>query len=76
LYARLAEEDRLLEPDAWHKCTLFDINYRPANMSVEQLSAGFKRLAVQLYSDEFTKWRRNSFRKQFRTHLHEKGASS
>ena len=64
LYTRLAEEGRLLEPDAWHKCTLFDINFRPANMSVEELSDGFKRLAVKLYSDEFTKWRRNAFRRK------------
>ena len=75
LYTRLAEEGRLLEPENWDKCTLFDINFRPANMSVEELSAGFKYLAVKLYSDEFTKWRRNAFRKFFRSHLHEKGAS-
>ncbi len=35
LYARLEREGRLLEPRNWKKCTLFDINYRPANMSVE-----------------------------------------
>jgi radical SAM superfamily enzyme YgiQ (UPF0313 family) len=75
LYARLAAEGRLLEPCNWDKCTLFDINYRPANMSVEELSAGFKRLAVQLYSDEFTKWRRNAFKEYFRKHLHDQGAS-
>jgi radical SAM superfamily enzyme YgiQ (UPF0313 family) len=75
LYARLAAEDRLLEPENWDKCTLFDITYTPTDMSVEELSTGFRQLAVKLYSDEFTRWRRNAFRKTFRKHLHEKGAS-
>jgi len=62
LYARLEREGRLLEPRNWKKCTLFDINFQPANMSVEELDTGFKKLAVELYSDEFTNWRRNNFR--------------
>ncbi len=36
LYARLQAENRLIEPRNWKKCTLFDINYYPANMSVQE----------------------------------------
>lgn len=61
LYARLEREGRLIEPHNWKKCTLFDINFRPANMSVDELHAGFRKLAVDLYSEEFTNWRRNRF---------------
>jgi radical SAM superfamily enzyme YgiQ (UPF0313 family) len=66
LYKRLEKEGRLLEPVNWKKCTLFDINFKPANMSVEQLHDRFKKLAVELYSEEFTNWRRNNFRETLR----------
>lgn len=66
LYARLEEEGRLIEPQNWQKCTLFDINFRPTHMSVEELGNGFKKLAVELYSEEFTDWRRRSFAGQLR----------
>ena len=61
LYARLDREGRILEPGEWRKCTLFDVNYRPADMSPAELADGFKRLAVRLYSEEFTEWRRARF---------------
>ncbi len=76
LYERLGRENRILEDRQWQKCTLFDINFRPKNMSVAELSDGFKRLAVQLYSDDFTQWRRNNFKKYLRTHLEKKGTRS
>lgn len=62
LYTRLEKENRLLEPVNWKKCTLFDINFTPTHMSVEELHEGFKRLAVELYSDEFTMQRRSRFK--------------
>jgi radical SAM superfamily enzyme YgiQ (UPF0313 family) len=68
LYRRLEAENRLIEPSNWRKCTLFDINYRPSPMSVDELSRGFKKLAVELYSEEFTAWRRNNFKAQRRDH--------
>ena len=40
---------RLLDDGAWERCTLFDINYRPKRMTVDELREGFHRLAVQLY---------------------------
>ena len=66
LYKRLEKEGRLLEPVNWKKCTLFDINFKPANMSVEQLHDRFKKLAVEIYSEEFTNWRRNNFKEILR----------
>jgi radical SAM superfamily enzyme YgiQ (UPF0313 family) len=62
LYDRLLKEGRILEPRAWNRCTLFDLNYRPSGMTEEELVDGFKQLVVRLYSEEFTQWRRNRFR--------------
>jgi radical SAM superfamily enzyme YgiQ (UPF0313 family) len=75
LYARLESEGRLIEPRNWKKCTLFDINFRPAGMSVEQLHDQFKKLVVELYSEEFTNWRRHTFKESLRQRRR-KGASS
>lgn len=44
LYNRLEAEDRLLYPGAWDRCTLFDVNFRPRGMSVEQLEEGVMSL--------------------------------
>jgi len=66
LYARLKNENRLIEADNWKKCTLFDINFLPAKMSVEDLDRNFKKLVGKLYSDEFTAWRRSNFKKNLR----------
>jgi radical SAM superfamily enzyme YgiQ (UPF0313 family) len=40
LYQRLLEEGRLLYPGVWDRCTLFDLNFRPRGMTVEQLEEG------------------------------------
>lgn len=66
LYARLQREERLLEPTNWKKCTLFDINYRPTHMSIGELHEGFHKLAVDLYSEEFTHWKRHNFKQSLR----------
>jgi radical SAM superfamily enzyme YgiQ (UPF0313 family) len=62
LYDRLLSEGRMLEPRSWDRCTLFDLNFRPAGMSPNELVDGFKRLGVRLYSEEFTQWRRSRFK--------------
>ena len=64
-YERLRREGRLLHDGEWHRATLFDINYRPKQMSVEELQAGFHRLAVKLYGDELSQWRRENFRRKY-----------
>jgi radical SAM superfamily enzyme YgiQ (UPF0313 family) len=66
LYKRLERENRLLEARNWKKCTLFDINFRPAKMSLRELHDGFKKLAVGLYSRDFTRWRRARFKRAIR----------
>jgi len=72
LYDRLAEEGRILEPEAWDRCTLFDVNYRPQNMTPEELVDGFKQLSVRLYSEEFTQLRRSRFKESLPKDLRRK----
>lgn len=66
LYDRLRTEGRLLEEGAWEKCTLFDVNYRPLGMTVDQLEQGLIELGKRLYSEETTRSRRRSFIRQWR----------
>ncbi|HLB28934.1 MAG TPA: radical SAM protein [Dehalococcoidia bacterium] len=61
LYARLLREERLLEPTAWERCTLFDVNFRPSGMSVAEMERGFRELGQRLYSAEFTQQRKAAF---------------
>jgi radical SAM superfamily enzyme YgiQ (UPF0313 family) len=68
-YERLKKEGRIIEDHRWEKCTLFDVNFIPTDMSSERLSQGFRELAVRLYSEEFTRWRRNNFKKNLRALL-------
>jgi radical SAM superfamily enzyme YgiQ (UPF0313 family) len=63
LYTRLKEEGRLLNEKDWRTCSLFDVNFKPKNMSVEELRNGFRKIGVEIYSDEFTKWRKGKFKK-------------
>ena len=66
LYRRLRAEGRLIEESAWEKCTLFDVNIRPKQMSPRDLEVGLIELGRRLYSRE-AKLRRNSrFRQQMR----------
>ena len=67
LYARLAAEGRILRDQAWELCTLFDINFQPKHMSVEQLQGGFLKLAKQLYSAEETRERRAKFKRRLKS---------
>jgi radical SAM superfamily enzyme YgiQ (UPF0313 family) len=62
LHARLKHEGRIIEDGRWDKCTLFDINFRPKQLSVHQLQAGFLRLVKVLYSTEETQQRRRGFK--------------
>ena len=66
LYGRLKRERRIIEDEAWEKCTLFDVNFRPTHMSAEELGERFRQLVVPLYSDEATQHRREGFRKMWR----------
>lgn len=72
LYRRLQDEGRLLVENAWERCTLFDVNFRPRDMTVEELRDGFRQLAVRLYAEDISKWRKENFnRKYLRPSRHE-----
>jgi len=61
LYERLLGQGRILEPGAWERCTLFDINFQPQQMSRSELEEGFKALGRKLYADEFVRERGKRF---------------
>jgi radical SAM superfamily enzyme YgiQ (UPF0313 family) len=69
LYTRLKQEGRILRDEAWDLCTLFDVNFRPAQMSVAELEAGLRSLVSRIYSDEVTKARRAAFHRHYHRKL-------
>ncbi len=62
LYTRLLAEGRIIEPGRWDVCTLFDVNFIPKNMTVEELETRGLALAAHLYSSESTRLRRKAFK--------------
>ena len=52
LYRRLRAEGRLLRERYWERCTLFDVNFVPRRMSVEDLEQGLEYLMRSLYTAE------------------------
>jgi hypothetical protein len=62
----LKQDGRIIRDQAWELCTLFDINFRPKNMSVGQLQSGFLNLVKRLYSAGETSDRRRKFKKMLR----------
>ena len=59
LYDRQARAGRLLRPRYWERCTLFDVNYQPKNMSVKELEEGLRWLFAEVYNErEFTRRKR------------------
>jgi radical SAM superfamily enzyme YgiQ (UPF0313 family) len=61
LYDRLERDGRILQPGAWERCTLFDVNFRPDRMSAGELEQGFRELAGRLYDSDFIETRRRRF---------------
>jgi radical SAM superfamily enzyme YgiQ (UPF0313 family) len=61
LYERLKREGRLIDERAWSRCTLFDVNYRPTHMTVDELRAGIRWLVPQLYGADAQDARRRRF---------------
>jgi len=66
LYDRLRKAGRLIHQDGWELSTLFDVNYVPENMTVDQLRDGFRDLIAKLYSDDLVERREKAFRAQLR----------
>ena len=75
LYERLRREGRVLRENAWELCTLFDVNLKPARMSVAELEAGLLSLTGRIYSDEFVQERREKFFERRRAHLRDIAAT-
>ena len=58
----LTETGRLLYPGAWDRCTLFDVNYRPLRMSVDQLEEGLMSLWRETWSAQALAERKRHYR--------------
>ncbi len=66
LYRRLAAAGRLMEPRNWRKCSLFDVNFRPLNMSPERLERKYHALVTELYRPEAVESRHKHFMRTIR----------
>lgn len=61
LYRRLQREGRLLTERFWDRCTLFDVNFVPKNMSVADLETGLRWLFSEIYADSELARRRRHY---------------
>ena len=61
LYDRLLSEGRILKPERWDLCTLFDVNYVPRRMTAEELRQGMYWLTERLYCAASVEHRRKAF---------------
>jgi radical SAM superfamily enzyme YgiQ (UPF0313 family) len=66
LYQSLLAEGRLLYPGAWERCTLFDVNFRPRGMTVEQLEEGVMQLWQDAWNAEALAGRKRYYRQLLR----------
>jgi radical SAM superfamily enzyme YgiQ (UPF0313 family) len=71
LYDRLRREGRLLRERFWDRCTLFDVNFQPKRMSVEELACGLRWLFRETYTAKETSRRVRSFVRQRRARRRE-----
>jgi radical SAM superfamily enzyme YgiQ (UPF0313 family) len=66
LRERLRAAGRILREDDWGACTLFDVTFRPARMSVRELEEGLMDVFRKLYAPERVHARRRAFHKMAR----------
>lgn len=52
LYKRLKSEGRLLKDRYWDRCTMFDVNFRPKKMSIQELEKGLLGLFQEIYTEK------------------------
>ncbi len=62
LHTRLRREGRLLTEKFWDQCTLFDVTFQPARMSVDELERGLRWLMSETYSRQETSRRLRAFK--------------
>ncbi|MDJ0973681.1 MAG: radical SAM protein [Planctomycetota bacterium] len=67
LYERLLAQGRILKPGDWGGCTLFDVTYEPARMSVRELEEGLLEVFAELYTAEARRGRQRRFFQQVRS---------
>jgi radical SAM superfamily enzyme YgiQ (UPF0313 family) len=67
LFDRLLREGRILEPTAWERCTLFDVNFVPSGMTPDELRRGLHDLSRRLYCAGAVSRRRAGFFDRLRT---------
>lgn len=72
LHDRLSEEGRILSAEASERYTLFDLNFRPDPLSLEELESGYRSLMARLYADEAVLERRRRFHGHLRSRVREK----
>jgi radical SAM superfamily enzyme YgiQ (UPF0313 family) len=65
LYDRLLGNGRLIEPRNWRKCSLFDVNFHPAQMTAGRLEEKFAELVAGLYKPEAVASRHRRFMKVY-----------
>jgi radical SAM superfamily enzyme YgiQ (UPF0313 family) len=70
LYDRLEAEGRLLYPGAWDRCTLFDVNFQPRQMTVEQLEDNLVSLWRDTWNAEAFARRKRHYRDLLRARRH------
>jgi len=75
LWSRLSEQGRVLSEEASERCTLFDINFQPDSMSVDELEEGFLKLAGALYHPRFVAQRSRRFKTHLRGRVREERAA-
>ena len=75
LYQRLAQEGRLLYPGSWERCTLFDVNFRPRGMTVEQLEDGVIELWRNLWNADAFAERKRHYRRLLRKRRGRQGSA-
>ena len=67
LYQRMKQEGRLIKEVFWDRCTLFDINFVPKNMTISQLEDGAAWLGSQVYGEEAFNRRKSHYKKIIRS---------
>lgn len=69
LHHRLTEEGRILSQSATETCTLFDINFQPDSMTIEELRTGYHDLLLKIYDEKFIAQRYRKFRQHLRRQI-------
>jgi radical SAM superfamily enzyme YgiQ (UPF0313 family) len=75
LHQRLQREGRLLPDKSNDDCTLFDVNFLPKRMSVDQLEQGLRWLFSETYTQRETRHRMRHFATQKRRGARSRPAS-